>query len=125
MVCFLLGQQLGCTKYPCFLCLWDSMAKIEHWERKDWQNRDQMMIGQNNIIKETLVERSKIIFPQLHIKLGLMKQFVKALNKKGECFKYICKVLSRLSSEKLKAGIFDGPQIRQLIKNQNEIEAAA
>jgi len=34
-VCFLLGQQLGYTKYPCFLCLWDSRAKSEHWERKD------------------------------------------------------------------------------------------
>ena len=23
MVSLLLGQQGGCTKYPCFLCLWD------------------------------------------------------------------------------------------------------
>ena len=30
MVCFLLGQQLGYTKYPCFLCQWDSRAKSEH-----------------------------------------------------------------------------------------------
>ena len=27
----LLGQQGGYTKYPCFLCLWDSRAKNEHW----------------------------------------------------------------------------------------------
>jgi len=60
-----------------------------------------------------------------------MKQFVKALDKEGECFKYICKVFPRLSSEKVKAGIFDGPQIRQLIKVQNftlcmnEIDAGA
>ena len=80
-------------------------------KRKDWPKRDQMVIGQDNIIKETLVERSKIIFLPLHIKLGLMKQFVKALDKEGECFKYFCKAFPRLSSEKLKAGIFDGPQI--------------
>ena len=24
MVNFLLGQQSGCTKFPCFLCIWDS-----------------------------------------------------------------------------------------------------
>ena len=87
-----------------------------------------MVIGQDNIIKETFVERSKIIFPPLCIKLELMKQFVKALDKEGECFKYICKVFPRL---RLKAGIFDGTLIRQLIKDQNftlcmnEIEAAA
>ena len=78
-----------------------------------------MVIGQDNIIKETLVERSKIIFPPLHIKLGLMKQFVKALDKEGKCFQYICTVFPRLSSDKSKADIFDGPQIRQLIKDQN------
>lgn len=28
MVNFLLGQQGGYIKYPCFLCLWDSRIKI-------------------------------------------------------------------------------------------------
>ena len=27
MVCFLLGQQSGYTKYPCFLCKWDSRCE--------------------------------------------------------------------------------------------------
>jgi len=46
-----------------------------------------------------------------------MKQFVKALNKDGNCFKYICRKFPGLSNEKLKQGIFDGPQIRQLIRD--------
>ena len=50
MVCFLLGQQLAYTKYPRFLCLWDSRTKSEHLERKDWPNRCNMVIEQNNII---------------------------------------------------------------------------
>ena len=54
-----------------------------------------------------------------HIKLGLMKQFVKALNKDSTCFSYLCSVYPVLSSEKLKAGIFDGPQIRKLIKDED------
>lgn len=31
MVNFLLGQQSGCTKYLCFLCLRDSRTKERHW----------------------------------------------------------------------------------------------
>ena len=52
------------------------------------------------------------------MKLGLMKQFVKALDKDGDCFNYIAKTFSGLSMEKLKAGIFDGPQIRKLMQDQ-------
>ena len=37
-----------------------------------------MTVGENNVLYKPLVPRDKIIFPPLHIKLGLMKQFVKA-----------------------------------------------
>jgi hypothetical protein len=37
-----------------------------------------------------------------------MKQFIKALPKEGECFKYICKMYPGLSDAKLKEGIFVG-----------------
>ena len=69
--------------------------------------------------------------PPLHIKLGLMKQFVKALNKNGGCFKYLCRFFPGLSLEKLKAGIFDSPQIRKLIsdpkftKNMTDVQHSA
>ena len=76
-----------------------------------------MVVGEKNVIAEPLVDRSKIIFPPLHIKLGLMKQFVKALDKDGECFKYICNAFPGLSIDKKMAGVFDGPQIRKLIKD--------
>jgi len=89
MVNFPLGQQSGYTKYPCFICLWDSRAYHEHWIRKEWPLRKDMVVGQHNIVNECLVDRDKIILPPLHIKLGLMKQFVKALNKEGPCFGYI------------------------------------
>ncbi|KAJ8957397.1 hypothetical protein NQ318_004877 [Aromia moschata] len=131
MVNFLLGQQSGYTKYPCFLCLWDSRDKTHHWVRKDWPLRENMDVGEKNVINDALVEREKIILPPLHIKLGLMKQFVKALDKDGPCFEYIGVKMPQLSTEKLKAGIFDGPQIRQLIKDpafinsMNEVEREA
>ena len=71
----------------------------------------------NNIVNNPLVDRHKILLPPLHIKLGLIKQFTKALDKDGSCFSYLCHVFPGLSIEKLKGGIFDGPQVRQLIRN--------
>ena len=80
-----------------------------------WPTRKSIEVGEANIIRKPLVERKKIIFPPLHIKLGQMKQFVKALNKDFASFKYLCDFFPGLSTEKLKARIFNGPQIRQLI----------
>ena len=44
--------------------------------------------------------------------------YVKALDT-GECFKYICYAFSGLSEEKKRAGNFNGPQIRLLLKDVN------
>jgi hypothetical protein len=130
MVNFLLGQQSGYTKYPCFLCLWDSRAKHEQWARKDWPPREYMVVG-GNVISEHLVARDRMILPPLHIKQDLMKQFVKSLNKDGSCIEYIAHKLPGITIDKLKARRFDGLQIRQLINDphfiasMNEIESCA
>lgn len=81
MVNFLLGQQGGYTKFPCFICLWDSRDKQRHWIQKDWPVREELKVGMKNVINVPLVNRDRIILPPLHIKLGIMKQFVKALEK--------------------------------------------
>jgi len=36
----LLGQQSGFTKYPCFICEWDSRARDEHYVKKEWPLRN-------------------------------------------------------------------------------------
>ena len=48
-----------------------------------------------------------------------MKQYVKALDINSECFKYIPHASPGLSEENIKANIFNGPQIRQLLKDAN------
>ena len=53
----------------------------------------------------------------IHIKLGLIKNFVKAMNREWQAFKYFRENFSRLSDAKIKEDIFDGPQIRQLAKD--------
>ena len=64
----------------------------------------------------------KVLLPPLHIKLGLMKPYVKSLDQSGECFKYICQKFSFRSHEKIKAGVFDRPNIRHLLKDKGFIE---
>ena len=86
MVNFLPGQRSGYTKYPCFLCLWDSRARDQHWKKKNWPKPSSLQVGSDNVVNTPLVDPGRIIFPPLHIKLGLMEQFVKALNKDGSCF---------------------------------------
>ena len=88
------------------------------WDSKDWPLREKLVhCKARNVINDPLVDRDRIFFPLLHIKLGLIKQFTKALDKDDECFTYLCQAFPGLTMEKLKAGIFDGPQIRQLIRD--------
>ena len=81
--------------------------------------RSELIPGSLNVLAPPLVEHSKVVFPPLHIKLGMMKQFVKALEKDGDRFKYICMKFPGLIIKKLKAGTFDGPQIRKLMNDAN------
>ena len=74
-----------------------------------------------NISNVPLVDRKNKVFPPLHIKRGLFKQFFKALCKEGNCFQYIKASFPSVSEKKIKAGVFDGPQIRKLIKEPNFI----
>jgi hypothetical protein len=60
-----------------------------------------------------LVDPKKILLPPLHIKLDIMKSFVKALPKTGNCFKYLFKTFPHFSEAKLKEGFFVGPDIRK------------
>ena len=91
MVIFLLRQQGKYTKHPCSVCYWDR--------------------------NEPLVNRDRIILPLLHVKLGLMKQFVKALDKDGDYFNYIAKTYPGLSMVELEASIFDRPHIHKLMQD--------
>ena len=75
-------------------------------------------MGMPNVIHNPIVSRDKIIFPPLHIKLGLMKQFVKALSVDGESFQHLICTFPGFSFEKIKAGVFNGPQIRTLVRDQ-------
>jgi hypothetical protein len=112
----LLVQQGGYTKFPCFLCEWESRAREKHWTVTDWPQRKSFVPGTKRVIKPTLTDQQKVLLPLLHIKLGIMKQSVKALNRSGPCHWYLTQRFQLLSEEKVKEGVFDSPQIWQLIR---------
>lgn len=119
-----LGLQGGYTRHPCFLCLWNSRADARHFTDEIWPSRTLFRIGQENVIEASLIEPKNILLPPLHIKLGLMKLFVKALEKRGsESYKYLSRRFPHLSDAKLKEGVFIGPDIRKLFKDKEFLES--
>ena len=65
-----------------------------------------------------LVEPSKILLPSMYLKLGLMKNCVKAMNQEKAAFTYLREKFPRLSEVKFKEGVFIGPQIQDRIKDE-------
>ena len=52
-----------------------------------------------------------------------MKQFVKAFDKEGKCFEYLSNTFPGISIEKKKMEVFDGPDIKKLVKDLYLIES--
>jgi hypothetical protein len=67
---------------------------------KYWLKRQNIELGTKNIISHNLIEPQKVLLPPLYIMLGIMKQFVKALDKNGHCFQYLCHKFPVLSEKK-------------------------
>ena len=107
-------MQPGYTKYCCFLCQFDSRDKKNHCVNKLWSKRTSLTPGEKNVVNPSLVLPEKIYLASLHIKLGLMKTFVKGMDKTGRGFEY----LRNVSDAKIKEGIFIGPQIRELMQDK-------
>ena len=98
--------------------MWDSRDREKHWTQKEWPIYKTLEAGTPNIVHDPIVSREKIVFPPLHIKLGLMKQFMKALDSDDECFQPIVSAFPKLLFDKIKAGVFDEPQIRTLVRDE-------
>ncbi|KRY27376.1 hypothetical protein T01_13595 [Trichinella spiralis] len=62
---------------------------------------EQTLHQRQNICHKSLIDPEKVLLPPLHIKLGIMKQFVKALDKNGTCFQYLCIQFPFLSDKML------------------------
>jgi hypothetical protein len=118
VIALLFGLQQEFTKYLCFICEWDSRARSLNFLKTDWPARKSLEQGIMNVHNQPLVEPSKILLPSMHLKLGLMENFVNAINQGAAAFTYLREKFSRLNEAKFKGGIFIGPQIRHLIKDE-------
>lgn len=105
VIAFLSGLQQGNTKHSCFLCTWDSRYHQNQYQRREWPMRGTRRVGFQNVIHEPLVPFHKILLPPLHIKLGIVKNFVKTIERKNEkAFECLKTIFPSLSKAKIKEG---------------------
>jgi len=117
----------------CFLCLWNSRQDSSHYAAKVWPPRQSTQIGRHTVVQhQLLVSSANVFLSPLHIKFGLMKNFVKAIDRDGDGFQFLKDFFRADKSDaNLKAGVFVDPEIRKLMLNQefdsrlNPLELAA
>jgi len=74
----------------------------DQYNERNWPLREEFRLRQNNIIEIPLVLIEKILLPPLHIKLGIVKNFIKTLNPEGNAFNELRRIFPRLSGMKIK-----------------------
>ena len=65
-----------------------------------------------------LVDKSRIYLPPPQSKLRLIRISVKTMDKESEVLAYLRQKFPQTNEAKMKAGIFVGPQIKQLFGHQ-------
>ena len=108
---------LGYTKFCCFLCQWDSRDRKYHYIQKQRPKRESLIPGQKNVVNAPLINPEKVYLPQLHIKLGILKNVVKAMDQNGVGFMYLKNNFSRISDSKIIEGELVRPEITDLIQD--------
>ncbi|GBN75468.1 hypothetical protein AVEN_127567-1 [Araneus ventricosus] len=91
VIAVLVGSQADYTKNFFFAFCASETVRTEkkHYIKKVWPKRQFLMPGVKNEKNEPLSASEKILLPPLHIKLGLMKNFVKAMDCGGSGFQYL------------------------------------
>ena len=93
-----------------------------HYIVKDWPLRHELTPGIKSVSTQSLVDPQKVFLPPLHIKLGLMKNFVKAMvkfNKEGKGFQIHQEQISKSQRRKNQGRSICRPQIRELFNDLN------
>lgn len=118
------GLMGAASKYPCVHCLWDAKYKgPDKYTKTDWPKRHRNINERNNnAIRQPLVDSSKILMPPLHIKIGLVTQLFKKIYANNKRAREVLKrIFPQLTEAKMKAGVYNGPQIRDIFANENEL----
>lgn len=105
VVGLLTGLKKGFATNQCFLCLWVGRDKCHHYTNHQWPPRITFQIGKNSIEHLPLVQGTDVILPPLHIKLGLVRNFVRAVDREGQAFAYLrAELFPKLTDAKIDNG---------------------
>lgn len=111
MVAILRGLQPGYTNHMCYLCNWNTRNKRNQYQDHSWELRQEHTYLQHNVIKPALVPEGKILMPYLHVKLGVVKSFLKTIVQHKKTSKHARKIFKHLkkmfhiSDAKIKEGM--------------------
>ena len=100
------------------LCEWDSKDKAHHCVKWIWPVRKTLEPGHKYGKHHSLVESSRNLLPTLHIKLGLTKNFVKAMD--HNCIAFLHQQLKflLLSDAKIQEDVFTYPDLCSLLHDE-------
>lgn len=78
-------------------CVCGTVGKdLNHYQKKNWPVQVELVLSRSVTVKNFRINRDSIFFPSLHIRLGLVKQLTKSLNRNGECFTYFFLCFTRI-----------------------------
>ena len=93
--------------------MWNSRDRKLHYIKGGWPARNLDPSG-NNVVAKPLVDPKVVLLPHLHIKMGLINNFVKGINQEGRAFKYIREKFPKLSGQKLRQAFLSGYKFKNL-----------
>ena len=98
------------------MCLWNTWDDTNYFRKNAWKPCEYSTVRRLNLKHTPLVNLENILLPPLHIKLELMKTFVKAKNHDSTAFMYLKEKFGHFKSKaKLKEGVFIGLEIQKLL----------
>ena len=109
-----MGLQGGFTKFPCYLCHWDSRGITAHYHRRIWPKRTEFFVGKSNIKWGPLIDPSKIhvIDATVAHKIGPYQTICLIVRQEIRRFSILTKFFPKISEAKIKADVFFGQQIK-------------
>ena len=88
------------------MCRWNSRDDEQHYVQKNWPARERFIPGRYNVHHFPLVDPAKIYLPPMHIKLGLFKNFVKAMDQDDSGFLHLQEKFPTKTDTKLKGAVY-------------------
>ena len=87
-----------------------SRATAQHYKTKEWLSGNWCVSGMKSVQPAPLLNSDEVLVLPLHIKLGSVKNFLKAMAKQNSNgFVFLSKKFPKLSQVKMKEGVFVDP----------------